>query len=157
MSILTEDVDPELLLMAHLDDLGYTDTAIPDYLDYLEAESSDKYFAGWDDILPIIVVSSLPAGGVTPGGLTYMALMSVVCIGRDRSECKKVSDRVTSRILNSGNAYYVTYEGESDGNEYGPYLVEPTKMVEPATLEPDVDPDNRFRESHFWLPISLRF
>lgn len=156
MSILTEDVDPELLVMALLDDVGYTDTAIPDYQDYIEAESADGgYFAGWDDILPIVVVNALPAGGVTSDGLQHRALISVICIGRDRGEAKRASDHATRLILNHGDPQYVTYE--DGGDEYGPYLVEPTQMVEPPTLEPDVDPDNRFREAHFWIPISLRF
>ncbi|AMS02581.1 tail terminator [Gordonia phage Yvonnetastic] len=153
-----EDIDPELMLMALLDDLGYTDTVIPEYKDFLEAEAegSDKYWAGWDDILPIIVVNRLPAGGVTPDELQDRALMAVVVVGESRKHAHEVAKKVRKRILNGGHPFEITYTDE-DGNQLGPFLIEPTSEVEPASLEPDIDPDNRFVEANYWMPISLRF
>ncbi|ANA86197.1 tail terminator [Gordonia phage Lozinak] len=151
-----DDIDAELLLMEHLDDLGYTDTAIPEWQDFAEAEANGDYFAGWDDILPIIVANRLPAGGIDADGMTDMALMAVVCIGRNRQEAWQTHRKVSARILNKGLPFEVAQKNE-DGEVLGTVLIEPTSVVEAGALEPDFDPDNRFVEATFWVPISLRF
>jgi len=154
---LTEDdIDAELLLMEHLSDLGYTDTAIPEWQEFAEAEANGEYFSGWDDILPIIVTNRLPAGGIDDEGMTDMALMTTVSIGRNRQEAWATHRKVSARILNKGMPYEVIQRNEA-GEILGTVLIEPTSVVEAGALEPDFDPDNRFVEGSFWIPISLRF
>ncbi|QBP33245.1 tail terminator [Gordonia phage BrutonGaster] len=151
-----DDIDAELLYLEYLSDLGYTDTAIPEWNDFAAAEANGEYFAGWEDILPIIVVNRLPAGGVDDEGLTDEAMMAIVCIGRDRKEAWDTHRKVQKKVLNGGNPYEIIQKNE-DGDVLGTVLIEPTKAVEAGSLEPDFDPDNRFVEATYWVPVSLRF
>jgi hypothetical protein len=129
-------VDAEPIVMARLDDLGYTDTVVPE--------------GKWDDIYPIIVINRLPNAGVDRDGLVDTAMIVVLTIGRDRDEAWETALKVDERILNDGLPFAVQVDGKE-------WVIEPTSQETPPALEPDINPDPRFIDATYSFPVSLRF
>ncbi len=121
--------DAEIVLLALLDDLGWTCTALPDP-------------AEWPALMPIIAVNRI--GGGCRDGITDRALMSVVVVADTRAKAWASAHQVRERILSAGATkaagVLIDYTDEEVGN----------------TQEPDLNSDNRFVESTYWISFRAR-
>ncbi|RDI65759.1 phage tail termination protein [Nocardia pseudobrasiliensis] len=121
--------DAEIVLLALLDDLGWTCTALPDP-------------AEWPTLMPIIAVNRI--GGGCRDGITDRALMSVVVVADTRAKAWASAHRVRERILSAG------------ATKAGGVLIDYTDEEVGNTQEPDLNSDNRFVESTYWISFRAR-
>ena len=127
--------DVEELYMALLEDLGWTDTILPEDMD-----PDDP------DDLPIIIIQRDGGGGISADGLNDIAHLFVSVIGKDREHARDILQECTRRILNDGDQYNL-----------GDWHIERALEMTGDAPVGDYNPYRTIRDAMFTIRVSLRF
>lgn len=121
--------DAEAVLLAMLDDLGYTCTFLPDQ-------------AQWEELAPIIAINRVGGGADT---ITDRPLIQVGVFAATRPRAWQVAGQCRDRILASG------------GTRVDGVLVDSARENQGVQQFPDLNPDNKFVASTYQLSFRRVF
>lgn len=121
--------------MSYLEDLGWTDTILPEDFDPDDPQD-----------LPIIIIQRDGGGGITSDGLNDVAHLFVSVIGENRAQAREVLEQCTDRILNDGDQYYL-----------GDWHIERADELTGDAPVGDYNPYRTIRDAMFRIRVSLRF